>query len=81
LFWYTTGDEDTIISKRFITLHQITGTAGYWGYMHIFTPAGPSDVNDLGTEIGNRGAGLTTVQTKIDFPLVEDKLGGQIFLG
>ncbi len=83
---YATGDEvDTLgnpeVSKRFVTLHQIVGTAGYWGYMHIFTPNGPSDVNDLGLEIGNGGAGLTTIQAKLDFPLIKDKLNGQVFGG
>lgn len=83
---YTSGDKvDSLgvaeISGRFITLHQLVGTAGYWGYMHIFTPAGPSDVNDLGLEPGNGGAGLTTIQTKLDFPIIEKKLNGQIFGG
>ncbi len=78
---YASGDEENEINNRFVTVHQLVGTGGYWGYMHVFTPNGPSDVNDLGLEIGNNGAGLTTIQAKVDFPLGMSKLNGQLFGG
>jgi hypothetical protein len=83
---YTTGDKinqfgEMNIKNRFVTLHQIIGTNGFWGFTHIFLPNGPSDINDLGLEIGNRGAGLASVQTKFDFPILEEKLDGQLFAG
>lgn len=76
----STGDDAGQVDKRFTTLHQLLGTEGYWGYTHIFTAGGPSDVNDLGLEIGNNSAGLNTIQAKLDFPLV-DWLNGQLFGG
>lgn len=76
----TTGDEEGKIDKRFVTLHQLIGTSGFWGYSHIFIANGPSDVNDLGLEMGNNGAGLSTLQTKVDFP-ISNKFDGQFFGG
>ncbi|RMI03653.1 MAG: hypothetical protein D6681_09540, partial [Calditrichaeota bacterium] len=58
------------------TVHSILGTGGYWAYTYIFTPHGPSDVNDYGLEPGNGGFGLTTVQAKLDVP-VSDKFSFQ----
>ncbi len=75
-----TGDEAGKTERRFVTPHQILGTGGYWGYTHIFVANGPSDVNDLGVEIGNGGAGLSTLQVKIDTPIT-DKLKTQLFGG
>lgn len=56
----------------FLTPQGILGTGGYWGYTYVFTPHGPSDVNDFGLEIGNRGYGLNTVQVKVDYDLMEN---------
>src|SRR5262249_20893710 len=42
---------------------------GYWSYMHLLTPNGPDDVNDLGVGLQNRGLGLYTIQAKYGFPL------------
>jgi hypothetical protein len=83
---YTSGDKlnaqgDAVVDKRFITPYQIVGSNGFWGYNHIFMPNGPSDVNDLNLEIGNKGAGLMTIQTKLDFPVVKNRLQGQLFAG
>jgi hypothetical protein len=78
---FATGDEVGEIKNRFTSLHELVGTAGYWAYMHIFTPSGPSDVNDLGLDPGNGGAGLLTFQTKFDFPIKTDKLKGQLYAG
>jgi hypothetical protein len=68
-FVHTTGDGDGQVDKRFDTPMGLFGTSGYWGYTHIFTANGPSDVNDLGVDIGNRGAGLTTAQAMGSVPL------------
>jgi hypothetical protein len=68
---YTSGDEDGDIDQRFVTPQGLFGTSGYWGYTHIFTANGPSDTNDLGLEIGNDGAGLTSLQTQAAWPLSE----------
>jgi hypothetical protein len=57
------------VDQRFVTPMGLFGTSGYWAYTHIFTPNGPSDVNDLGVEIGNRGAGLLTAQVQAGFPI------------
>jgi hypothetical protein len=77
----STGDDESEVDNRFVTLYQIIGTAGYWGLSDIYTPNGPSDVNDFGLEIGNRGAGLATLQTKYGFPLVTDKLNANLHVG
>ena len=74
----TTGDEDP--AKGFMTLEGILGTGGYWAYTYIFTPHGPSDVNDYGLEIGNGGYGLTTIQAKLDVPITNN-LGAQVQVG
>jgi hypothetical protein len=65
---YSTGKDN---GNGFQTVHGLLGTNGYWAYTYIFTPHGPSDVNDFGLEPGNQGFGLTTVQTKVDFPIIE----------
>jgi hypothetical protein len=75
---FTTGDKSQEVNNRFITPTELFRTAGFWGYTHIFTANGPSDVNDLGLEIGNAGAGLLTVQAKLDFPVYLEKISGQL---
>ncbi len=65
---YSSGKNN---GNGFKTVHSLLGTAGYWAYTYIFTPHGPSDVNDFGLEPGNMGYGLTTVQAKIDFPITK----------
>jgi hypothetical protein len=77
----TSGDTVGGSGNRFFTPQQLTGTAGFWGYTHIFTPQGPSDVNDLGLEVGNGGFGLTTVQAKVGYPLIPEKLSLHLFGG
>ena len=67
-------------AKGFHTVHGILGTGGYWAYTYIFTPHGPSDVNDFGLEPGNKGYGLLTIQGKVDIPLME-KLSAQAIGG
>lgn len=74
---YSTGKND---GNGFYTVHSILGTGGYWAYTYIFTPHGPSDVNDFGLEPGNRGYGLTTIQAKVDVPIT-DKVSAQAVAG
>ncbi|MFN3599225.1 MAG: hypothetical protein ACK4VK_05785 [Aquificaceae bacterium] len=65
---YSSGKNN---GRGFQTVHGLLGTSGYWAYTYIFTPHGPSDVNDFGLEPGNMGYGLTTVQAKVDFPITK----------
>ena len=67
-------------AKGFHTVHSILKTGGYWAYTYIFTPHGPSDVNDFGLEPGNKGYGLITLQGKVDAPIM-DKLSAQAVAG
>lgn len=76
---YTSGDDEGEVNNQFVTMQSLVGTEGYWGYTHILTANGPSDVNDLGLDIGNaRGfadrAGLFTPQVKLDVPIITEKL-------
>ncbi|MFQ5651562.1 MAG: hypothetical protein ACE5IY_16625 [bacterium] len=70
---FSSGDKG---GEGFHTLQGLLGTGGYWGYSYIFSPHGPSDVNDFGFEVSNRGYGLTTVQAQISIP-VSDRLSIQ----
>lgn len=75
----STGDELDKTEKAFITPHALLGTGGYWAKAHIFTPNGPSDVNDFGLEAGNRGRGLTTLQLDYGFPISASCLNANIY--
>lgn len=66
---HTTGDPDGEVDNRFATPMALFGTSGYWAYTHILTANGPSDVNDFGVDIGNRGAGLSTAQVLGRIPI------------
>ena len=68
---HTSGDSDGDVNSRFVTPQGLFGTLGYWGFTHIFTPNGPSDVNDFGLEIGNDGAGLFTLQSVLTKPVTD----------
>jgi hypothetical protein len=46
---FSTGKDN---GNGFQTVHGLLGTGGYWAYTYIFTPHGPSDVNDFGLEAG-----------------------------
>ena len=56
------------------------GAQGYWSYLSITSPFGPSDVNDLGVSLQNRGLGLATVQSKYEYPILP-KLTGYFATG
>ncbi len=72
---YTTGEDDPsdLDSDEFRTIAQGArdnfGSQGYWNYLVITSPHGPSDVADLGVGLQNRGLGLLTLQTRFDFPI------------
>ena len=74
---YSSGDRG---GTGFLTVQGLLGTGGYWGYTYIFSPHGPSDVNDFGLEVGNRGYGLITIQGKVDVPLT-DRISAQAVAG
>jgi hypothetical protein len=56
------------------------GAQGYWSYLFITSPNGPSDVKDLGVSLQNRGLGLFTVQAKYEYPIC-GKLSGTSAVG
>jgi hypothetical protein len=68
---YSTGDRENEVQDRFVTPQALVGTQGYWAYTHLFTANPPSDVNDLGLDLDNSGAGLLTVQGRVRIPLLE----------
>ena len=65
---YSTGDDgsSTTSSGEFRTIAQSVrddaGAQSYWSLLGLTSPRGPSDVNDLGVGLQNRGLGLLTVQ-------------------
>jgi len=76
----STPDDDRTFRKGYQTMEGLLKTGGYWAYTYIFTPHGPSDVNNYGLEIGNGGYGLTTIQAKLDVPITNN-LGAQVQVG
>ncbi|WP_460167216.1 hypothetical protein [Thermostilla marina] len=78
------GDPDPYYSTEFRTVAQSErdnfGAQGYWSYLVITSPDGPSDVNDLGVGLQNRGLGLFTVQMQYVFPVFE-RLDGRLAAG
>jgi hypothetical protein len=57
------------------TYHDNFGAQGYWSYLQLTSPNGPSDVQDLGVSLQNEGYGLFTVQAKYEYPIC-GKLSG-----
>ncbi|RMF90179.1 MAG: hypothetical protein D6741_17140 [Planctomycetota bacterium] len=78
------GDPDPYYSTEFRTVAQSErdnfGAQGYWSYLVTTSPDGPSDVNDLGVGLQNRGLGLFTVQMQYVFPVFE-RLDGRVAAG
>ncbi|MEX0818878.1 MAG: hypothetical protein WD070_04775, partial [Pirellulaceae bacterium] len=74
---YSTGESDpnATNSSEFRTVAQSVrdsfGAQGYWSYLAITSPHGPSDVNDLGVSLQNRGLGLFTAQVAFDYEINE----------
>jgi len=83
---YSTGDRNPndSHSREFRTIAQSTrdnfGAQGYWSYLVLTSPHGPSDVNDLGVSLQNRGLGLFTAQAKYDYPII-GRLSGSAAAG
>lgn len=83
---YSTGDGNPDETRRdgFRTIAQSErdnfGSQGYWSYLVLTSPHPPSDVNDLGVGLQNRGLGLFTVQGKYDYPIY-GRLSGTIAAG
>ncbi len=75
LFAASSGDDGNGDSGEFRTIAQSArdnfGSQGYWGFLPIAFPSGPSDVNDLGVSLQNRGLGLLTFQAAWQLPLNE----------
>jgi hypothetical protein len=80
---YTTGSEDSLGKRSFVTPMGMLNSGGYWAYTHIFTPRESSDVNDFMLDIGNKGAGLFTSQAQFKiseiFEIMDFNLFGGIF--
>jgi hypothetical protein len=83
---FSTGDHHPGVgnSSEFRTVAQTYrdnfGAQGYWGYLYITAPNPPSDVQDLGVSLQNRGLGLFTVQGKYEYPII-CKLSGILAAG
>jgi hypothetical protein len=72
----STGQFQTVAQSY----HDGFGAQGYWSYLQLTTPNGPSDVQDLGISLQNRGLGLFTVQAKYEYPIC-GKLSGTSAVG
>lgn len=72
---YSSGDSNPGVgnSSEFRTVGQgfrdNFGAQGYWSFLHLTSPNAPSDVNDLGVSLQNRGLGLFTSQAMLQYPL------------
>lgn len=83
---YSTGEDDPAdrSSSEFRTVAQSVrdnfGAQGYWSYLAITSPHGPSDVNDLGVSLQNRGLGLFTAQAAFDYE-INDCLSAVLSVG
>lgn len=78
------GNPDDRSSGEFRTIAQSDrddfGSQGYWSYLALSAPHGPSDVKDLGVGLQNRGLGLVTLQAKYSYP-VSGPFSGQVAAG
>lgn len=83
---YATGEGNPTdrSSSEFRTVAQSVrdnfGAQGYWSYLAITSPQGPSDVNDLGVSLQNRGLGLLTAQAVFDYT-IHECLAGHFAVG
>jgi hypothetical protein len=83
---YSTGEDDPNdrSSREFRTVAQSVrdnfGAQGYWSYLALTSPQGPSDVNDLGVSLQNRGLGLFTAQAAFDYDIYE-RLASRFAIG
>ena len=83
---YATGEDNptTTNSGEFRTIAQSVrdnfGSQGYWSLLGLTSPHGPSDVNDLGLGLQNRGLGLFTLQSSLNHAFT-DKVSGTLAAG
>ena len=74
----STGDDGRTPGKsgEFRTIAQSVrdnaGAQSYWSPLGLTAPRGPSDVDDLGLSLQNRGRGLVTVQAEWSQPVARD---------
>ncbi|MFQ5688263.1 MAG: hypothetical protein ACE5GV_16560, partial [Candidatus Scalindua sp.] len=78
---FSSGEDDNAQShQNYFRTISVEGE-GYWSYTGLFTPWMPSDVADLAIGLQNgrttfhgkqQNLGLTTVQTKVEFPILKD---------
>jgi hypothetical protein len=66
---HPTSNDSTEFRTVAQTYRDNFGAQGYWGYLWITSPNGPSDVKDLGVSLQNRSLGLLTAQAKYELPL------------
>lgn len=93
---YASGDKDftdTTVddSDAFVTPMSIVGHTGYWGYTGKLNVQGPTDtgidcqaVNIDGADYCSGyglGTGITSVQAKVSFPIISDRLDGYAAAG
>jgi hypothetical protein len=73
------GNQNADNNTEFRTVAQTYrdnfGAQGYWSYLYLTSPSGPTDVNGLGVSLQNRGLGLFTWQSKYEYPIY-GKLSG-----
>jgi hypothetical protein len=78
---FSSGDDGSSQARsgEFRTIAQSVrddfGAQSYWSFLGLTSPRGPSDVNDLGVGLQNRGLGLVTVQASWEQTLAADWTG------
>lgn len=84
--FYATGNDNSSRDRsgEFRTIAQSVrddfGAQGYWSLLGLSSPRGPSDVNDLGVSLQNRGLGLFTLQGAFE-QRVNDSISAYAALG
>jgi hypothetical protein len=76
---YTTGEDD---GTGFLMPMAFAQSFGYWGYTGILTVQGPTDTgfDGDGVNMSNNGYGMSSLQAKYAFPIVE-ALSGYVSAG
>ncbi|RME02861.1 MAG: hypothetical protein D6805_08540 [Planctomycetota bacterium] len=73
---YSTGSKGREGEKSFRTIAQSErddlGSQGYWSFLGLTSPWGPSDVKDLGVGLQNQGLGLLTIQISYERALLQN---------
>lgn len=83
---YSSGNDGSSAtsSGEFRTIAQSErdnfGAQGYWSYLALSSPHGPSDVDDLGVGVQNRGLGLLAVQGMVEHKFAS-RISGRAAVG